>query len=81
MANYVYCDIVHASGAKESAHKVELAQHSRRSVAEQIEDHLKLKYCGAIRGGWKYSIVDAPKPAAKVPAPVVPAAQDTVSDA
>jgi hypothetical protein len=81
MAKYVYVDIVHSSGAKEAGHKIELAQHSRRSVAEQIEDHLKVKHCGKNRGGWKYSIVDAPKPAAVVPAPTVPAEQDTVSDA
>ena len=75
MAKFVKVDIVHSSGATEKDHVVELADHSRLTVEQQVEDHLKLKYCAGVRGGWKYSNLSAPyvKTATTV-APVKPVA-------
>ncbi len=66
---HVNVDIKHPSGEVELGHVVELAKHSRRTVAEQVEDHLRLRSTKkGVRGGWTYENVRAHDPAAK-PAP------------
>ena len=60
----VKVDIKHPSGEVELGHVVELASHSRRTVSEQVEDHLRLKHTrNGVRGGWTYEF--------SKPAPVV----------
>ena len=76
---HVKVDIKHPSGEVELGHVVELGKHSRRTIAEQVEDHLRLRHTKAgLRGGWTYTNIQphtpapkaAPKPlAADTPAP------------
>ena len=64
----VKVDIKHPSGEVELGHSVEIAQYSRRTIPEQVEDHLRLKHTRkGIRGGWTYEF-SKPAPAVQVPA-------------
>ncbi len=70
MAKILYVDIKHPSGHVELRHKVELAQHSRQTEDQQVEDHLRVKPCPKTlqRGGWKWAYsapVAEPKAKAK----------------
>lgn len=64
---HVKVDIKHPSGEVEKDHVVELGKHSRRTVAEQVEDHLRLRHTKkGVRGGWTYEnvrehVLGAPK--------------------
>ena len=66
---HVTVDIKHPSGEVELGHVVEIGKHSRRTVAEQVEDHLRLRHTKkGIRGGWTYDNIREHVPAAAKPA-------------
>lgn len=82
--SHVKVDIKHPSGEVELGHMVEIGKHSRRTVAEQVEDHLRLRHTKkGVRGGWTYTnlqshaplapaLKTAPKaPSSENPAPVL----------
>lgn len=65
---YVKVDIKHSSGESESGHVVELAKHSSRTVAEQVEDHLRCRHTkSGIRGGWTYANLQTHTPSLSSP--------------
>lgn len=67
---HVKVDINHPTGEVELGHVVEIGKHSRRTVAEQVEDHLRLRHTKkGIRGGWTYENIREHVPAAAKPAP------------
>lgn len=71
-AKILHVDIKHESGYAEARHKVEVAQHSRLSEDQQVEDHLRVKPCPktSARGAWAWTYSKAapkaePQPKAK----------------
>ncbi len=71
-AKILLVDIKHPSGYAELGHKVEVAQHSRLTEDQQVEDHLRVKLCPHTnhRGSWAWSYSKkAEKAAAAEPKP------------
>jgi hypothetical protein len=67
---HVKVDIKHPSGEVQLGHVVELGAHSRRTIAEQVEDHLRLRHTKkGVRGGWTYENVREHVPGSAKPAP------------